>query len=77
MNNDNHMLFCDYFVFCFNFVLIFMCQSNNVTYQSQYFIFNLVLVFVVLVQFSHNFFSKWNNFVPLEIETKFNFYIKV
>jgi len=47
-----------------------MLTQSHTTCKSQCFIFNLVYIFVIFVQFSPN-------FIPLEIETKFNFYIKI
>jgi len=39
--------------------------------------FDLVLVFIILSQFSLNFWLNSNNFTTNQIETKFEFYINV
>jgi len=56
-----------------------MCHDNdNVTchVKCHYFNFNLVPRFVILIQFN-SIFLKLDNFVPPQIETKFNFDINV
>jgi len=43
--------------------------------QCQFSIVNLVLIFIIFVQFSPNFILKLSSFVLIQIETKINFYI--
>ena len=55
-----------------------MCQPNNVPHVKGnvlYSIWSLYSLF--LFNFVNLFLKKWSNFVPLQIETKSNFYINV
>jgi len=48
----------------------------KVSVTCQYFIFKLIFIFFIFVQFNQ-FLLKLSNFIYFQIETKFNFYIDV
>ena len=61
----------------FNLKKFHVLSEYHATCHSQFFIFNMVLIFVICFQFGPNSFLKFSIFVPLQIETKFNLYIIV
>jgi len=64
------LFFYKFFIIYIIFLNIHMSLFLYTTCESPYFIFNLISIFVIFVQF----YLKLNNFVLLEIETIFNFY---